>query len=105
MSDQIGHEALAVAVVSAFQISGLKLVFNSADHRPPHFHARKEGKWEIRVFFLLCTERNLCFSVKWPPNAKGPTKQERKTLLSETLDHRAELLSEWESKVQVPEEL
>ena len=88
-----------MGVVSAFQISGLKLVFRSADHPPAHFHATKPGKWQIRVFFLLCTERELSFNVRWPPNAKGPSGREERRLLKATLENKKELQLEWESKV------
>ncbi|NCR39243.1 MAG: DUF4160 domain-containing protein [Microcystis aeruginosa W13-11] len=51
--------------VESFNLDGLDLFFNSHDHLPPHFHVRKPGQWEIRVFFLLCNQENvLNFQVK-----------------------------------------
>jgi hypothetical protein len=35
--------------LDAFSVAGLELFFNSLDHLPPHFHARRPGEWEIRV--------------------------------------------------------
>ena len=42
-----------MATVTAFQIDGLKIWFWSNDHEPPHFHVKRRGEWEVKVFFLL----------------------------------------------------
>jgi hypothetical protein len=85
--------------VESFNLDGLDLFFNSHDHWPPHFHVRKPGQWEIRVFFLLCNQENgLNFQVKWPANAKISSK-EKKQILDHVLANRSKLLSEWEAKV------
>jgi len=52
--------------VDAFEIDGLDLWFNSSDHLPPHFHARKPGEWEVRVYILVTTAEELAYSFKWP---------------------------------------
>lgn len=91
--------------VVAFIVAGLDLWFNSSDHLPPHFHARKPGSWEIRVFFLECTPGNLVFTVKWPPNSIGPSRKERDALIRGAIDHRPALLVEWENKVVVKEDI
>ena len=44
---------IVLATVTAFQISGLKIWFWSNDHEPPHFHVKRRGEWEVKVFFLL----------------------------------------------------
>lgn len=85
--------------VDCIQIAGLVLWFPSTDHLPPHFHARKPGHWEIRVFFLLCRKGRLNFDLKWPPGLSGPGRQHRKRLLSAVLEKRVLLLKEWETKV------
>lgn len=90
--------------VESFKIAGLDLWFNSSDHLPPHFHARKAGHWEIRVHFLECTAGNLVFTMKWPRRTSGPDRRERQELLDAALAHRAELLREWEAKVIVKED-
>ncbi|MBI5488818.1 MAG: DUF4160 domain-containing protein [Deltaproteobacteria bacterium] len=89
--------------VSAFTLEGLDLWFNSSDHLPPHFHARKPGRWEVRVFLLLCADGHLAFEKRWPPGRPGPRAQERDAILRATLKHRAELLQEWEQKVLTKE--
>ena len=82
-----------------FQLAGVDLWFNSSDHEPPHFHARKPDKWEIRVFFGACKRRKLAFNVKFPPSGLGPSGKERRELLSLVLRHRDALYIEWEAKV------
>lgn len=86
-------------------IAGLDLRFNSSDHLPPHFHARKPGAWEARIFFLACVERQLEYEMKWPTTGITPTRKERDALLRGALDHRADLLREWEHKVVVGEDI
>lgn len=54
--------------LDCFHMAGVDLWFNSSDHEPPHFHARKPDKWEIRVFFRACKRSNLVFNVKFPPS-------------------------------------
>jgi hypothetical protein len=82
--------------VEAFEIDGLKLWINSSDHLPAHFHAKRRGQWEIRVFFLECTDNNLSFNVKW--GRRGPSAADRAAILELVLGHRAVLLQEWELK-------
>ena len=91
-----------MAKVTAIAIPGLDLWFNSSDHLPPHFHARKPGCWEVRVFLLTCSEGHLDFKKKW---GTDPGRRERKALLQETLLHRVELLQEWEQKVLTKEKM
>lgn len=94
--------------LEAFKIEGLILKFNSLDHLEAHFHVLKPGgKWEIRIYFLSCTEDLLDLEYKKPPNPSadfdGMSKSERKELLKQVLGNRAELLAEWEKKVKVME--
>jgi hypothetical protein len=56
--------------VGCIEVAGLNLWFNSNDHLPPHFHASKLGEWEIRIYFLRCSEGRFDFDLKW---GKGPT--------------------------------
>ena len=85
--------------LNCFQMAGVELWFNSSDHEPPHFHARKPDKWEIRVFFTECTRSNLVFNVKFPPSGSGPSGRECRELLNLVLQHRDALYTEWEVKV------
>jgi hypothetical protein len=42
--------------VECFEIPGVYCWFWSNDHDPPHFHAKREGEWEIRVRFTESEE-------------------------------------------------
>ena len=76
--------------VECFEVQGLDLRFHSHDHRPAHFHARKPGEWEIRVFFL-----------REPPAYDEEFVLTRipaatlRTVLEGAAEHRAALLREW----------
>ena len=83
--------------VDAFTIDGVEVWFNSSDHTPPHFHASRSGKWEIRVHFLLCTKANLVFDKKWAKTSIA--RRDREGILAAALNHREALLREWELKV------
>jgi hypothetical protein len=83
---------LIVANVQAFQIDGIKLWFWSNDHDPQHFHAKRDGEWEIRVFFLLDAES--MFEVAW--ERKTPSRKVLKELALLVEEHRASLLEQWE---------
>ncbi len=63
--------------VEAFALEGLELWFNSSDHDPPHIHVTRRGKWEIRVFFLMCTDAKLDFNRKWGRPRKDPIRRLR----------------------------
>ena len=83
--------------IDAFVLPGIDVWFNSSDHIPPHLHAKRRGQWEIRIFFLECTNGNLAFEIKW--GRKGPGSVDRIAILEAVLIHRAALLLEWENKV------
>jgi hypothetical protein len=81
-----------MATVRAFRVAGLQLWFWSNDHEPPHFHAKKAGQWEVKVYFLLPPGEMI--EVQWcesPPSSKSLG---RLCLLAE--QNRAALLEEWE---------
>jgi hypothetical protein len=93
--------------LEAFSIPGLDLFFNSLDHLPPHFHARRPGEWEVRVYFLQCGEA-LAYDVKWADKSRSRKGRRRRrkppgaygqALLEQVTIHRAALLREWETKV------
>ena len=78
--------------VDAFAIGGLDLWFNSHDHGPPHFHVRRPGEWEIRVYFLDCTEEVLVFDQKWgrePRNANIKLLRQQVNREADAKDHGA----------------
>ncbi len=80
-------------------VPGLDLWFNSDDHLPPHFHAERSGEWEVRVHFLR--ERDEMFEVKWTTRKGRPGKGDLRALARLAESHRAELLQEWQEKVNV----
>lgn len=85
--------------LDCFRLAGIDLWFHSSDHEPPHFHARKPDKWEIRVFFGVCTERELVFT--FSRSGGGPSGKERRDILNRVLQHRDALYVEWETKVMI----
>ena len=91
-----GAEA-SVGRVEAFALDGLELWFNSSDHLPEHVHVKRRGQWEIRVYFLLCTDSELAFDLKW--GKKGPPSMTQTAIRKAVVGHRAALLKEWEQIV------
>ncbi len=95
--------------VDCFSIAGLDIYFNSSDHGPPHFHVESTD-WQIRVFIDTSSkEKGLDFEYKDPrhppKNFRGITKKQRQSLLDLLISHRAELLKEWQAKVDVKENI
>ncbi len=86
--------------VDATEIEGLDLWFNSSDHLPEHVHVKRRGEWEIRVYFLLCTDDDLVFDRKW--GRKDPPAKPQAAIRRAIVARRAELLREWEQKVCRP---
>lgn len=78
--------------VACFEIPGLSCWFWSNDHDPPHFHAKKEGEWEIRVKF---TETEMFESV-WGDEPSGKVLRQLRKAVRENRD---DLLAEWEANV------
>ena len=77
-------------------MTGLDLWFNSHYHPPPHFHARRPGMWEIRIYFSTCTLRRVDYDLKW---RRSPTGSELRMLVENAVRHRDALAKEWETKV------
>jgi len=86
--------------VGAFGVAGLDLWFTSSDHLPPHFHASRRGQWEVRVFFLLCTDRHLEWSLKWKDRRRTISRGVLESLRERSIRFRVQLLEEWEAKVE-----
>jgi len=76
------------------RLAGFDAWFNSQDHEPPHFHLRKPGEFELRVFFL----KGDMFELKWGDMPKAKV---LKLLGQQVRSKRVELLIEWSKKVQV----
>jgi hypothetical protein len=88
-----------VGRVTSFVLAGLELWFNSDDHMPPHLHAEKPGAWEVRVYFLR--DRADMFETKWTTRPGRPSRGDVRDLAALAEANRAELLAEWEQKVNV----
>jgi Domain of unknown function (DUF4160) len=86
-----------MAKLACFTIPGIELWFFSHDHLPPHFHAKRRGQWEIRVFFLE-SSANEMLKVVWP-KGKEISKGDLELLEAKVKAFRAEILEEWERKV------
>jgi hypothetical protein len=84
--------------VDAFSIEGLEILFYSNDHLPPHIHIKKTGEWEIKVYLRDTTEDRLAGDLKkW--STSSPNRKTRKKIREQVVNHRSELLEEWEQKV------
>ena len=82
--------------VSSFRLSGIECWFYSHDHRPPHFHAKRRGEWEVRVYFLRA--RREMIEVKWL--ARGARFLRGNEICELAEQFRSELLEEYELKVR-----
>ncbi len=80
--------------VACFQIAGLTCWFWSNDHEPPHFHAKRDGEWELKVKFAEGDEK--MFELQW---GKAPSVRVLRDLAKTVKNNRAELLKEWEANV------
>jgi len=83
--------------VSCFRLGGVYCWFNSQEHRPPHFHAKRRGRWHVRVFFLRGKGGMM-------QRAGGPRERisaiDGNALCDMAELYRQELLREWEAKVR-----
>ena len=52
------------------------------------------------MFFLLCTEAHLEWSLKWKDRRRAVPRTALALLRDQSLRFRAELLAEWEAKVE-----
>jgi Domain of unknown function (DUF4160) len=86
-----------MAKLACFTIPGIELWFFSHDHLPPHFHAKRRGQWEIRVFFLESSANEMFKVVR--PKGKEISKGDLELLEAKVKAFRAEILEEWERKV------
>jgi hypothetical protein len=86
-----------MAKLGCFAIPGIELWFFSQDHLPPHFHAKRRGQWEVRVFFLEGSTSKM-FEVVWIKVREVP-RADLKLLEENVAGKRAEILEEWERKV------
>ncbi len=78
-----------MALVTAFQIDGLKIWFWSNDHEPPHFHVMRRANWEVKVSFMLDPAKMI--EIQWG----SPSQSELKALIRLAEKHRLDLLEQW----------
>ena len=81
-----------MATLRPFDIRGLKLWFWSGDHEPPHFHAKRQGEWEVKVSFLLEPGE----MIEFVGTGKEPGRSTVKEITRLAEEHRLELLEQWE---------
>jgi hypothetical protein len=81
--------------LDCFLIDGIYCWFWPNDHRPPHFNAKRRGKWGVKVFFMK-RKAEMIEKAKWSGRI---SQADRKALSDMTEQHREDLLKEWEKKV------
>ena len=84
--------------VSCFNLYGIDCWFWSQDHRPPHFHAKKKGCWEVQVYFLK-TRNDMIVRVQGGLRGRISS-TDANALRDKAEQYRAELYIEWEKKVR-----
>ena len=88
-----------MAKLERFTIPGVELWFFSNDHLPPHFHAKRKGQWEVRVYFLESRTSEM-FNVVWPRGKEIP-RSDTKLLEEMVFEYCIDILEEWEAKVRL----
>jgi hypothetical protein len=81
-----------MATVNAFKIAGTKIWFWSNDHTPAHFHAKRNGEWEVKVKFLL----DQSDMIEIISSQRAISRKVLKELTQLAEEHRAALLMQWE---------
>ena len=89
-----------MATVRAFSIDDIETWFHSGDHEPPHFHAKRKGEWEVRVYFLRSPSEMI--DIKWNKKKRRPNGL--KTICSLAEENRIQLLEQWEQVHQISNE-
>ena len=83
-----------MARVAAFEVPGVEMWLPSGDHEPAHFHARKAGHWDAKVYIQEPAENMI--QLLRPPGARMRG-SDRRAIVSGVLARRLELLEEWEA--------
>ncbi len=85
------HRELLEKVPSGLRSSMVSTARFRNDHEPPHFHVKRRGEWEVKVFFLLAPDD----MIEILGNGR-PSKRELKALTGLAEKHRLELLEQWQ---------
>jgi hypothetical protein len=83
--------------VSCFKLEGIECWFNSQEHRPAHFHAKRKGQWHIRVYFQQPKDK-MIQRVRDRRLRSRISKADRNSIVDVAELYREELLVEWEQK-------
>lgn len=84
-----------MAKLQCIAIDGMKMWFPSNDHEPPHFHVKRAGAWEYRIFFL--EDESVMFEPKWTKTNKTVmSRQDREQIAGLVDAHRDTIFAEWE---------
>ena len=83
-----------MARVDCFDIPGLVCWFWSNDHNPPHFHAKRQGEWEVKVNFHSIEDEMI--ELIWGDEPKAKMLRQ---IAAAAIVNRAGLLAEWQAKV------
>jgi hypothetical protein len=99
-------ENFCLGRIEEFSFQGLRAFFRSNDHRPPHFHVKRPGRWEIKVYILTSSKNRLDYSFKFPKNNSVIlTSQEEKAILGFVTRNREKLLLDWQTQVCIKEKM
>jgi hypothetical protein len=99
-------ESFCLGRIEEFNLQGLQAFFRSHDHRPPHFHVKKAGMWEIRVYILTSSKNGLDYSFKFPKNKSVTlSSKEEKAILHLITSNREKLLLDWHTQVCIKEKM
>jgi hypothetical protein len=97
---------LYLGKIEEFSFRDLQAFFRSSDHLPPHFHVKKSGSWEIRVYILTSSKDGIDYSFKFPKNKSVTlTSKEEKAILAFIIKNREKLLLDWSIQVCVKEKM
>ncbi len=80
--------------LKCFAIAGIKLWFWPADHEPPHFHAKRAGEWEYKIYFL--EGEATMFEEFWTKKKARMSRQDKQAIVDMVTAHRFAILQEWE---------
>jgi hypothetical protein len=85
-----------MAKLECFTTLGIELWFFPKDHLPPHFHAKRKGQWEVRVYFLE-SRTDKMFDVVWL-KGKEVARVDTKLLEEMVTTYRIEIFEEWRTE-------
>lgn len=83
-----------MATLKCIDIAGIRMWFPSNDHEPPHFHVKRPGAWEYRIFFL--EDEPAMFELKWTKTPKTVmSRRDRQQIAALVAANRGVIWQEW----------